>query len=52
MDSVTIQGNEGSIMVMGAGDNFLVAAILKNRADPTKTHEQILMIAKKIGEVM
>jgi predicted regulator of Ras-like GTPase activity (Roadblock/LC7/MglB family) len=52
MDSVIIQGNEGSIMVMGAGDNFLVAAILKNRADHTKTHEQILMIAKKIGEVM
>jgi predicted regulator of Ras-like GTPase activity (Roadblock/LC7/MglB family) len=52
MDSVTIRGFDSSIIVMGAGDNFLVAAILDNRADQGKAHEQILSIAQKIGEVM
>ncbi len=52
MDSVTIRAIDSSIMVMGAGDNFLVAAILNNRADAAKAHDQILSIAKKIGEVM
>ncbi len=51
-DSVTIRGYDAAIMVMGAGDNFLVAAILNNRADYGKAHDQILSIAKKIGEVM
>jgi predicted regulator of Ras-like GTPase activity (Roadblock/LC7/MglB family) len=52
MDSVTIRGSDSFIMVMGAGDNFLVAAILDNRADQGKAHDQILSIAQKIGEVM
>jgi hypothetical protein len=39
-------------MVMGAGDNFLIAAILSNGADPVKVHDQILSIAGKIGEAM
>ena len=52
MESVTIRGTDASIMVMGSGDNFLVAAILSNRADPSKVHDQILTIAKNIGEVM
>jgi predicted regulator of Ras-like GTPase activity (Roadblock/LC7/MglB family) len=52
MDSVTIHGPDESIMVMGAGDNFLVATILSNRADPSKAHDQVLSITEKIGEVM
>ncbi|WAC04558.1 MAG: roadblock/LC7 domain-containing protein [Methanoregula sp.] len=52
MESVTIRGTDSSIMVMGSGENFLVAVILANRADPSKVHEQILKIAKNIGEVM
>jgi hypothetical protein len=51
-DSVTIKGYDAAIMVMGAGDNFLIAAILNNSADPIKAHDQILSIAKKISEVM
>jgi predicted regulator of Ras-like GTPase activity (Roadblock/LC7/MglB family) len=51
-DSVTIRGYDAAIMVMGAGDNFLVAAVLNNRADPVKAHDQLLSIARKIGEVM
>ena len=52
MDSVTIRGYTGSIMVMGAGEHFLVAVILNNHEDHAKAHDQILSIAKKIGEVM
>jgi predicted regulator of Ras-like GTPase activity (Roadblock/LC7/MglB family) len=52
MDSVTIRGYDSTIMVMGAGENFLIAAILNSRADNEKAHDQILSIAKKVGEVM
>lgn len=52
MDSVTIRGSDASITVMGAGDNFLIAAILSNRADLSKVHDQVLSIAEKIEEVM
>jgi predicted regulator of Ras-like GTPase activity (Roadblock/LC7/MglB family) len=52
MDSVTIRGMDASIMVMGAGDNFLITAILSNRIDPSKVHDQILSIAETIGEVI
>lgn len=51
-DSVTIRGYDAAILVFGAGEHFLVAAILNNRADCGKAHDQILTIAKKIGEVM
>ena len=51
-DSVIIRGRGAAIMVMGAGDNFLVAAILNNMADQGKAHDQILSIARQIGEVM
>jgi predicted regulator of Ras-like GTPase activity (Roadblock/LC7/MglB family) len=52
MESVTIRGVDTSIVIVGAGDNFIVAAILAARADPLKVHDQILTISKKIGEVM
>jgi hypothetical protein len=37
---------------MGAGENFLLAAILKENADPVKIHGDMLVIAQKIAEVM
>jgi predicted regulator of Ras-like GTPase activity (Roadblock/LC7/MglB family) len=52
MNSVTIRGSDSSLMVMGAGDNFLITAILSSHADPVKVHDQILSIAGKSGEVM
>jgi predicted regulator of Ras-like GTPase activity (Roadblock/LC7/MglB family) len=51
-DSVTIRGTDAVILVIGAGENFLVAAILNNRADYGKSYDQIVSIARKIGEVM
>jgi len=50
MDSVTIRANQSSIIVMGAGENFLIAAIIKDNADPAKVHDQMLAVAKNIGE--
>jgi len=52
MDSVTIRGSDAEIMVMGAGDKFLVAAVLRKSADPAKVHDQLATIAKTIGEAM
>jgi predicted regulator of Ras-like GTPase activity (Roadblock/LC7/MglB family) len=52
LDSVVIRGYDAGILIIGAGENFLVAAILKNNADYGKAHDQILTIARKIGEVM
>ncbi len=51
-ESVTIHGSDATIMVMGAGENFLIAALLNNRTDPVQAQDQILSIARKIGEVM
>jgi predicted regulator of Ras-like GTPase activity (Roadblock/LC7/MglB family) len=50
--SVTIRALDTSVIIMGAGENFLVAAILKDNADPVKIHAEILATAQKIGEVM
>jgi uncharacterized protein len=52
MESVTIRAHGASIIVMGAGDNFLISAIVKDNADPMKVHNQMLGIAKTIGEAM
>ncbi len=52
LDSVTIRSPESSILVMGAGENFLIAAIIKDNADPVRVHDQMLAVAKNIGESM
>jgi len=52
MISVTIRAQDANVIIMGAGENFLVAAILKENADPVKIHGEMLTIAQKIGEVM
>jgi len=50
LESVTIRAPDCSIVVMGAGENFFVAAIIKSNADHEKVHHQMLAIAKKIGQ--
>jgi uncharacterized protein len=52
LESVAICAQDTSGMIVGAGENFLVAAILKNRGDPQKVHNQMLAVGKTIGEVM
>jgi uncharacterized protein len=52
MQSVTIRAQDSSIVVMGAGENFLIATIVKDKADAAKVHAEMLQIALKIGEAM
>jgi uncharacterized protein len=52
MVSVTIRAEDASVIIMGAGENFLVAAIIKDNADPGKVHAAMLAVAQKIGEAM
>jgi predicted regulator of Ras-like GTPase activity (Roadblock/LC7/MglB family) len=51
-ESVTIRAEDTSIIVMGAGDNFLIAVILEEKADPAAVHVHVLEIAQKIKEAM
>jgi len=51
-ESVTIRSPDTSIIVMGAGENFLIAAIIKDKADTTKVHEEMLAVAKTIAEAL
>ena len=50
--SVMIQAEDTSIVIMGAGENFLIAAIISDNADPAKIHAQMLAVAQKIKEAM
>lgn len=50
--SVTIRAQDITILITGAGENFLIAAILTNKADPVKVHAEMLANAQKIGEAM
>jgi predicted regulator of Ras-like GTPase activity (Roadblock/LC7/MglB family) len=52
LGSVTIKAADASIVIMGAGENFLIAAILSDNADPAKIHAQMLAVAQKIKEAM
>jgi len=52
LESVTIQAQDASVIVMGAGDNFLIAAIIKEKTVKPEINEQMLGIAKKISEAM
>lgn len=49
---ITIRAGNSSIIIMGAGENFLIAAIISDIADPIKIHEPMLAIAHKITEAM
>jgi hypothetical protein len=52
MMSVTIRAQDSSIVVMGAGENFLISAIVNDKADAGKVHSEMLQVARKIGEAM
>jgi predicted regulator of Ras-like GTPase activity (Roadblock/LC7/MglB family) len=52
LESVAISAQDTSVMIAGAGKKFLIAAILKDRVDPQKVHNQMLAVGKTIGEVM
>jgi len=52
MESVIIRSRETSTIIMGAGDNFLIAAILKDSVDSSKVSSLMLTVAKDIGEAM
>jgi uncharacterized protein len=52
IDSVTIRTHDSSIMIMGAGEHFLIAAIIKDKADDEKIRDQMLVLATKISQVM
>jgi len=52
LESIAIRSPDRSVMVVGAGENFLIAAILNNRTDPRDIQSQMLAVAKTIGESM
>ena len=52
VQSITIRAQDSSIFIMGAGENFLIAAILSDNADPVRVHAEMLTVAQKIGEAM
>ena len=52
MSSVMIRAEDSSIIIMGAGENFLIAAIVAPAADTEKIHAQMLTVTRKIAEAM
>ncbi|MFA4825360.1 MAG: roadblock/LC7 domain-containing protein [Methanoregula sp.] len=52
MESVTIRAQDTSVIVMGAGENFIITAIVRDKTDADRVHTEMHTIAKKIGEVM
>jgi len=52
LESIAIRAQDSSVMVAGAGENFLIAGIINDRVDPINVHSQMLAVAKMIGESM
>ncbi|NMB79045.1 MAG: roadblock/LC7 domain-containing protein [Methanomicrobiales archaeon] len=52
LGSVTIRAEDSSIVIMGAGENFLIAAIITDNADTIRINKQMLEVAHKIREAM
>jgi predicted regulator of Ras-like GTPase activity (Roadblock/LC7/MglB family) len=52
LGSVTIRAPDSSIIIMGAGENFLIAAIITDNADIGNVDAQLFTVAKKIREAM
>jgi len=50
--SVTIRSKDTSIIIMGAGENFLIAGIISDNANPDKVHAEMLDMAQNIGEAI
>jgi predicted regulator of Ras-like GTPase activity (Roadblock/LC7/MglB family) len=51
-DSVTIHAEDAVIIVMGAGEKLLVAAIIRKDADRDAVHRKMQGIARKIAEAL
>ena len=49
---VTIRAEGSSVVIMGAGENFLIAAIISDIADHSKIHAAMYGISQKIREAM
>lgn len=52
MESVTMRGQDTSVIVMGAGENFIVTAIVRDKNNADRVHTELHAVAKQIGEVM
>jgi len=52
LESISIHAPDMSVMVVGAEENFLIAAIINDRKDPVTIQNQMLAVAKTIGESM
>jgi uncharacterized protein len=52
MESVTIRALPSSIVVMGAGQNFLIAAIANDNTSHEEVYPHLLAVAKEIGQVL
>jgi hypothetical protein len=50
LESISIHAPDTSVMVMGAGENFLIEAIINDRKNPATIQNQKLAVAKTIGE--
>lgn len=50
--SVIIRAQDTSVIIVSAGEHFLVAAIIRDDADLTTVHAEIIAVAKKIGVAM
>ena len=47
--SVTIRAQDTSIIIVGAGEHFLIAAIIRDTADPATVQTEMLAVAQTIG---
>ncbi len=52
LSGVTIRAAGSSMMVMGAGEHFLIAAVLKGTARQDEVSSRISAVAAEIGRVM
>lgn len=52
MESVTIRGQDMSVIVMGTGPDFLVTAIVMDTTAADKIYTKMQAVAQRIGEVM
>ena len=52
VESVTIRVPACSIVVMGAGEHFLIATIVGGNTDHDKVYQHLLAVAKEIGQVL
>ncbi|MEI8330228.1 MAG: roadblock/LC7 domain-containing protein [Methanomicrobiales archaeon] len=52
IESVTIRTQDTSVIVMGAGENFLITTIVRHKTDADDVHAELFAVAKHIGEVI